>query len=96
MRKSKKISNDQELIQSDPISHITCICHMRTTKPLFSLCILVTYPEVKFSHGMAHFSQVLVFDDAPNGVEAVHADGMPCVWVPHKEQDRSVLNGKRN
>lgn len=29
-----------------------------------------------------------------NGVEAAHAAGMPCVWVPHPEQDKSVLQGK--
>ena len=35
-----------------------------------------------------------MFEDAPNGVEAAHAAGMPCVWVPHKEQDRSFLHEK--
>ncbi|XP_052784493.1 pseudouridine-5'-phosphatase-like [Mya arenaria] len=39
-------------------------------------------------------SKVLVFEDAMNGVEAAHAAGMPCVWVPHAEQDRSVMEGK--
>ena len=35
-----------------------------------------------------------MFEDAPNGVEAAHAAGMPCVWVPHEEQDRSFLHEK--
>lgn len=34
--------------------------------------------------------QVLVFEDAPNGVDAAHAAGMKCVWVPQKEQDRDT------
>jgi pseudouridine-5'-monophosphatase len=35
-----------------------------------------------------------VFEDAMNGVEAAHAAGMPCVWVPHAEQDKTLLEGK--
>ncbi|KAL4220368.1 Pseudouridine-5'-phosphatase [Mactra antiquata] len=37
---------------------------------------------------------VLVFEDAMNGVEASHAAGMPCVWIPPAEQDKSILEGK--
>ena len=38
--------------------------------------------------------QVLVFEDAPNGIDAAHAAGMKCVWVPHAEQDRDTHNHK--
>ncbi|XP_076098965.1 pseudouridine-5'-phosphatase-like isoform X1 [Mytilus galloprovincialis] len=38
--------------------------------------------------------KVLVFEDAPNGVDAAHAAGMRCVWVPHEEQDRNTHKDK--
>ncbi|XP_052214771.1 pseudouridine-5'-phosphatase-like isoform X2 [Dreissena polymorpha] len=39
-------------------------------------------------------SKVLVFEDAVNGVESAHAAGMQCIWVPHREHDRAILEGK--
>ncbi|KAL3847435.1 hypothetical protein ACJMK2_018343 [Sinanodonta woodiana] len=38
--------------------------------------------------------RVLVFEDVPNGVEAAHAAGMPCVWVPDPQADRDSLADK--
>ncbi|KAK3605358.1 hypothetical protein CHS0354_040947 [Potamilus streckersoni] len=38
--------------------------------------------------------RVLVFEDAPNGVEAAHAAGMPCVWVPDPRADKDSLANK--
>lgn len=38
--------------------------------------------------------KVLVFEDAENGVDAAHAAGMKCVWVPHAEQDRDTHHHK--
>ena len=37
---------------------------------------------------------MLVFEDAENGVDAAHAAGMKCVWVPHAEQDRDTHHHK--
>ncbi|XP_045200903.2 pseudouridine-5'-phosphatase-like [Mercenaria mercenaria] len=39
-------------------------------------------------------AKILVFEDAINGVTAAHAAGMPCVWVPHPRQDKSILAEK--
>ncbi|KAK7090062.1 pseudouridine-5'-phosphatase-like [Littorina saxatilis] len=36
----------------------------------------------------------LVFEDAPNGVEASYAAGMPVVWVPDAQADHSLLKDK--
>lgn len=35
-----------------------------------------------------------MFEDAPNGVEAAHSAGMPCVWVPDPNLDTSSCAGK--
>ena len=35
-----------------------------------------------------------MFEDAPNGVDAAHAAGMQCVWVPHNQQDRDTHKHK--
>lgn len=31
-----------------------------------------------------------MFEDAPNGVEAAHAAGMQCVWIPLKEINKQT------
>ena len=43
---------------------------------------------------MMWLPQVLVFEDAPNGVEAGCAVGMQVVWVPDPRADRSQFHGK--
>ncbi|XP_060560520.1 pseudouridine-5'-phosphatase-like [Ruditapes philippinarum] len=48
---------------------------------------------IRFDDSPDH-AKILVFEDAMNGVEAAHAAGMPCVWVPHAEQDKTLLEGK--
>lgn len=35
-----------------------------------------------------------MFEDAPNGVEAAYAAGMPVVWVPDARADREFLRPK--
>lgn len=35
--------------------------------------------------------QVLVFEDAPNGVQSGYAAGMQVVWIPDPQADRSLL-----
>ncbi|KAL5004655.1 hypothetical protein ScPMuIL_018111 [Solemya velum] len=38
--------------------------------------------------------EILIFEDAPNGVEAASAAGMPCVCVPGEWTDRSDVTAK--
>lgn len=38
--------------------------------------------------------QVLVFEDAPNGVKAASSAGMPCIWVPDPNVDVSPCADK--
>jgi pseudouridine-5'-monophosphatase len=38
--------------------------------------------------------QVLVFEDAPNGVLSAHSAGMQVIWVPDPQADRSLLQDK--
>ncbi|KAK3094806.1 hypothetical protein FSP39_006441 [Pinctada imbricata] len=54
-------------------------------------CFLLAAKRFKDSPDPA---KVLVFEDAPNGVDAAHAAGMQCVWVPHDEQDHNTHKHK--
>lgn len=59
---------------------------LKHSKPAPDIFLLAS---ARFPVPPASFDQVLVFEDAPNGVVAAHAAGMNVIMVPHQNLDRT-------